>query len=197
MVNNMINNNKFTNVYKIVIGGHFNSGKTTFIKTLTGGDFLSSERRATKRDEFHKKEATTVAMDFATFYDGGAKYALFGLPGQYRFNFMWEILAKNTDGFLLLLDSTDQTKWPELFRQLYLFKKLNPEAVIMFAATKQDLPCAMDVAKIAEKLNFLKRGEYEIVPLVATDYDSALKVLRRLREKIDECRHRKKCSLKT
>jgi small GTP-binding protein len=172
--------------YKIVVGGHFNSGKTTFIKTLTGGEFLSSEKKTHKLDEHHKKEQTTVAMDFATFEDEGVKYALFGLPGQYRFNFMWEILARGAHGFLLLIDSTDPTKWPELFRQLYLFKKLNPNAVILFAATKQDLPNALPPEKIAQKLNFLRRGQYEIVPLVATDYDSALRVLRKLREMIEE-----------
>ncbi len=192
----MTDNGKFNRCYKIVVGGHFNSGKTTFIKTLTGGNFLSSEKKTHKVDEHHKKECTTVAMDFATFQDENTKYALFGLPGQYRFNFMWEILAKGTDGFLLLLDSTDPTKWPELFRQLYLFKKINPDAVILFAATKQDLPCAMEPHKIAQKLNFLQRGQYEIVPLVATDYGSALRVLRHLREKIEECHQHHRCSLR-
>jgi small GTP-binding protein len=170
---------------KVVVGGHFGSGKTTFIKTLSKGDFLSSEKRTFEEFEHHKKETTTVSMDFATFKDGNIKFSIFGLPGQYRFRFMWEILAKNTDGFILLLDSTDPTRWPELFRQVYLFKRINPNSVFLFAANKQDLPGALKPHEIKEKLNFFKRDNYKIVPVVAHDYDSVVSVIRTLKEEIE------------
>jgi signal recognition particle receptor subunit beta len=41
----MITNSRKGKQYKIVVAGHFNSGKTTFIKTVSKGNFLSSERK--------------------------------------------------------------------------------------------------------------------------------------------------------
>jgi signal recognition particle receptor subunit beta len=97
---------------------------------------------------------------------------------------MWEILAKDANGFILLLDSSDPTRWPELFRQALLFRRLNPHCPIIIAANKQDKPNAMGVKEIRKKLNNL--GGYEIVPVIAQDYHSALNLLRTMRQRIDQ-----------
>ncbi len=174
------------NEFKVVVGGHFGAGKTTFIKTLAQGDFLSSERRCTEKSENKKKNQTTVSMDFAAVEDGSAKFSIFGIPGQKRFDFMWEILAKGADGFILLLDSTDPTRWYELFRQVILFKKLNPDAVIIFAANKQDEPHALTISEIKRKLP--RFADFDFIPVVATDYTSSLHALRFLKKKLLEKR---------
>jgi signal recognition particle receptor subunit beta len=64
-----------------------------------------------------------VAMDYGEFIKNGKKFHIFGIPGQERFDFMWPILAKNAQAFIILLDSTDTSRWYEVFRQINIFTK--------------------------------------------------------------------------
>ncbi len=168
--------------FKILVAGHFGAGKTTFVNTLTKGNFLATEKKTTSPDERNKKASTTVAMDFAIYDDDGIEYAIFGIPGQERFAFMWEILARNTAGFIFLLDSTDDSRWFEVFKQINMFRKISPNAPFIFAANKQDLPNAMDVETVRKKLKLPEK--FKVVPLVATDKDSVLNALKVLVEEI-------------
>src|SRR6266545_872718 len=53
------------------------------------------------------KTATTVAMDFGSVtIDHSLKLYLFGTPGQARFAFMWDDLARGALGALVVVDST-------------------------------------------------------------------------------------------
>ncbi len=189
---NPIKHKQGFNRLKIIIAGHFGAGKTTFVKTLAGGDFVSSEKKTTQKGEAKRKRTTTVAMDFATYQDGDTKFYVYGLPGQYRFKFMWEILAKNADGIIMLIDSTDPVRWPELFRQFLLFKKLNPESAIVFAANKQDHPLAMSPSEIKNLLNILQDSKYHIIPLSSQDRNSVIYALKFIKKIIEEQRGLKK-----
>jgi signal recognition particle receptor subunit beta len=71
---------------KIVVGGGFGAGKTTFV----GSD----------------KTTTTVAMDFGRVtLDAGLILYLFGTPGQHRFWFMWDDLIRGAIGAVVLVDT--------------------------------------------------------------------------------------------
>jgi len=170
--------------YKILVAGHFGAGKTTFIKTISQIKTLETEKKTTLAEEKAKKATTTVAMDYGEFEIDGKKIHIFGIPGQERFSFMWPILAKNTVGFVYLLDSTDDSRWYEVFKQISMFRKISPNAPFIFAANKQDLPDAMDVEEIRKKLKL--PAQFEIVPVVAFDKEQVHNVLRKLLEKIEE-----------
>jgi signal recognition particle receptor subunit beta len=52
------------------------------------------------------KTTTTVAMDFGCVtFDETLKLYLFGTPGQNRFGFMWDDLARGALGALVVVDS--------------------------------------------------------------------------------------------
>jgi len=93
-------------VYKIVVTGPFNSGKTAFIRTISDIDVVMTERRITTAER-GIKASTTVAMDYGRVELDGRILHLYGTPGQARFDFMWEILAREMSGFIVLADSTD------------------------------------------------------------------------------------------
>jgi len=60
---------------KILVCGHFNSGKTTFITTISNVGSFSTEKKSTARNEKLLKSSTTTAMDYGKFLCGEEKVA--------------------------------------------------------------------------------------------------------------------------
>lgn len=165
---------------KIVVTGPFNAGKTAFIKSVSEIDVVSTERKITNPLSAVKEE-TTVAMDFGRVALGDLVLHLFGTPGQRRFDFMWEILSKEMQGFIVLADSTTPETLDEVERLLKLFQKF--EAVpYLVVANKQDLPGALKPQQIRRALKM----EQEVLPCVATERNSVIMVLQKMLNAISE-----------
>lgn len=134
---------------KVVITGAFNTGKSAFIRTASDIAVVSTEKPITD-DLSQVKETTTVAMDYGQTTVGGMLFHLYGTPGQPRFDFMWDILARDADALLVLVDSTDRSTLT-LARQLLrrLARRRTPYLVV---ATKQDGHRPMPPQEIARLL---------------------------------------------
>lgn len=159
---------------KIVITGPFNSGKTSFIQTVSEIDVVATERKITSEAE-RVKETTTVAMDFGRItVDDDLVLYLFGTPGQRRFDFMWEILSEGMLGFVVMVDSTRPETFYEARSILETFRAYAPTPYVV-AANKQDLPDAWDLDDMRIALRLSK--EVKLLPCVATDKESVKQVL--------------------
>jgi len=98
---------------KIVVAGGFGVGKTTFVGAISEIEPLRSEAMITDAsagvDEMFAdgtKTETTVAMDFGRIsLRHRLVLYLFGTPGQDRFQFMWDELARGALGAVVLVDT--------------------------------------------------------------------------------------------
>jgi uncharacterized protein len=97
---------------KVLIAGGFGVGKTTLVSSLSEIPPLLTEQAMTtasigvdEADMVPTKTTTTVAMDFGRItVDDSLILYLFGTPGQSRFWFMWDELARGSVGAVVLVD---------------------------------------------------------------------------------------------
>lgn len=97
---------------KLVVCGGWGSGKTTFVGAISEIVPITTEAPMTEvslgvdSGAVATKVATTVALDFGRIsLDSGLVLYLFGTPGQSRFRFAWDEVAKGAIGAVILVDS--------------------------------------------------------------------------------------------
>lgn len=149
---------------KIVVTGPFNAGKTEFIKSVSDIKVITTERKLTQAQP--GKEETTVAMDYGRTTLNDLTIQLFGTPGQPRFDFMWDILAKEMDGFVVMVDATAPETFETAKKLIRTFRSFERVPYIV-AANKQDLEGAMSPQELRAALEL--EPHVKVAQCIATD----------------------------
>ncbi len=136
---------------RILVTGPFNAGKSTVVRTLCEKS-ISIDRMG-----------TTVAFDYGSVNITGIEAEVFGTPGQERFEFIFQIFAREVSGVLLVVDATR----PEDFeRARHMLELIGPRIPYVVLGNKSDLPGALGPETIARKMD-LPEGT-PVVSTVAT-----------------------------
>lgn len=121
--------------HKIVFTGTPGAGKTTAIAALSDRAPVLTDVANT--DASLGKERTTVGLDFGELdLGGGQRVRLLGTPGQLRFEFMWQIIATDALGLVILVDNSRPDPLADLALYLDAYEKLLP-----------DMSCAVGIGR--------------------------------------------------
>lgn len=153
---------------KILVTGPYHAGKTTLVHTLSTCA-VSVQRMG-----------TTVALDFGHVEHRGFSLDLFGTIGQSRFDPILKQLGGEALGVILVVDSTKPEEFPRAKEMMHKAGVYGLPYVV--AANKQDLPDALSVEQVRERINIPE--DVLIVGTVAMDKTSVLKALDVLLDKI-------------
>ncbi len=166
-------------VFKIVVTGPFNSGKTTFIGAISEIDVVATEKKTGKGA---RRCDTTVAMDFGriTFPDGYVLH-LYGTPGQERFDFMWEILSEGMLGYVVLVDGSRPESFSEVAGIVKAFRGMSDRPFVI-GVTRADRKNCMAAEQVKNSIDHL--GDVDIVRCDARKLKDVKDVLLVLLERV-------------
>jgi small GTP-binding protein len=151
---------------KLVVSGSVNAGKTTFIRTISEIEPITTDEWATEEQVLRKKNTTTVALDYGRLtVDEDLVLNIYGTPGQKRFDFMWDILSEKAFGVIFLVDSTSLSDI-DATKNIIDYFNANINLPYIICITKLDVPETLGLELTYEKLQILNKT---ILPLNTTE----------------------------
>ncbi|MBE8719094.1 GTP-binding protein [Cellvibrio polysaccharolyticus] len=164
---------------KLAVVGEVGAGKTQFIHTISEISPFATEAKSSVDIG---KEYTTVGIDYGRLMLADhIALGIYGLPGQQRFQMLWEMVRRGLWGLLVLVRFNDDAKIHVLH-----------EILDYFFATKKDLPLVIglthcDEAASDDDINLLLDSiqytlddhqlQAPVVPVDPRDVESSLMLL--------------------
>lgn len=126
--------------FKMLFIGEPGAGKSTCIRSVSDIEPISTDVECT--DELAElKESTTVALDYGELsLDGGGKLLLYGLPGQQRFRFMFDVVREGLLGVALLVDGAGRNPVAGMTETLETYADQFRDLPLVVGVNKLDLP---------------------------------------------------------
>ena len=153
----------FSNVKdsRILMVGLDAAGKTTILYKLKLGEIVTT--------------IPTIGFNVETVQYKKINFTVWDVGGQDKIRPLWRHYFQNTQGLIFVVDSNDRERIQEASEELQ--KMLNEdelrEAVLLVFANKQDLPNAMSVAEVTDKLGLhsIRNRKWYIQSTCATSGD--------------------------
>lgn len=160
--------------FKLVVTGSVNAGKTTFVRTISEIDPITTDELVTEDAVKILKGQTTVAMDYGRrTVDSDIILHVYATPGQERFNFMWDVLVEGAFGVIFLADSTDLESIHNTKRIIRYFGE-KFDLPYLLCVTKLDLPESLGYEQV---LAFIDKPNLFAVPCNTTEKEDVRKAL--------------------
>jgi len=149
------------NDMRILMVGLDAAGKTTILYKLKLGEIVTT--------------IPTIGFNVETVQYKKINFTVWDVGGQDKIRPLWRHYFQNTQGLIFVVDSNDKERIKEAYEELNKMMnedELRDAAVLVFA-NKQDLPNAMSVAEITDKLglNSVRNRKWYIQSACATSGD--------------------------
>eukprot|EP01118_Nematostelium_gracile_P015206 TRINITY_DN603_c0_g2_i2.p1 TRINITY_DN603_c0_g2~~TRINITY_DN603_c0_g2_i2.p1 ORF type:complete len:181 (-),score=53.98 TRINITY_DN603_c0_g2_i2:86-628(-) len=146
---------------RILMVGLDAAGKTTILYKLKLGEIVTT--------------IPTIGFNVETVEYKNINFTVWDVGGQDKIRPLWRHYFQNTQGLIFVVDSNDRERASEAAEELN--KMLNEDelrdAAVLVFANKQDLPNAMSVAEVTDKLGLhsLRNRKWYIQSTCATSGD--------------------------
>jgi len=146
---------------RILMVGLDAAGKTTILYKLKLGEIVTT--------------IPTIGFNVETVEYKNINFTVWDVGGQDKIRPLWRHYFQNTQGLIFVVDSNDRERITEGAEELN--KMLNEDelrdAAVLVVANKQDLPNAMSVAEVTDKLGLhsIRNRKWYIQSTCATSGD--------------------------
>ncbi|GMH02852.1 hypothetical protein Nepgr_004691 [Nepenthes gracilis] len=125
---------------KILMVGLDASGKTTILYKLKLGEVV--------------RTVPTVGFNVETVEYKNISFTVWDVGGQDKIRALWRHYFRNTQGLIFVVDSSDRGRIVEARNVLHRILSENEfrDVILLVFANKQDLPNAMPISEISQKL---------------------------------------------
>lgn len=159
-----------TTSHQVVFVGPFGVGKTTALRTVSdipvvNTDVASSEISTDAALE--GKTGTTAGFDYGEWrFMDGSRVSLIGIPGQERFNTMWDVMLPRSSAIVLWLYGNREggmaecSKWLEALAERKAISRL---AVVLTRVND------LDAEKVLEPYRKLISHYHPLAPVMTAD----------------------------
>jgi len=146
---------------RILMVGLDAAGKTTILYKLKLGEIVTT--------------IPTIGFNVETVEYKNINFTVWDVGGQDKIRPLWRHYFQNTQGLIFVVDSNDRERAGEACEELskMLSEDELRDAALLVFANKQDLPNAMSVAEITDKLGLhsLRQRKWYIQSTCATSGD--------------------------
>ncbi len=150
---------------KLIFTGVPGAGKTIAIGAISDSPPIVTD--ASTADAI-AKAITTVSMDFGEItLDSDIKLHLYGMPGQERFRFIWEIIAKGGLGLIILIDHSRPNPIEDMDIYLDNFASFIEGTGAVIGITKMDIT-GENIPDLEQYYNHLEQRGISL-PILSTD----------------------------
>jgi signal recognition particle receptor subunit beta len=164
-------------ITRLVVAGTPGAGKSTFVKSVSDIDVVDTDRTATDEISLLKKK-TTVAFDFGRLAFGqNMELHIYGTPGQSRFSFMWDMLIRRADVYIVLVAAHRPNDF-HYARQIISFMNQRVQIPMLIGLTHTDCSGACPQDEIMMRLGYMNdRNRPLIVTVNANERSSVIEAL--------------------
>lgn len=164
---------------KLAVVGEVGAGKTQLIQTISEISPFATEARSSVDIG---KEYTTVGIDYGRLMlSEGIALGIYGLPGQQRFQMLWDMVRHGLWGLLVLVKFNDDAKIHILGEVLDYFFADRKTMPLVIGLTHCDLAgCDAEIDVLLDSIQYTldeHQLQAPVVPVDPRDPDSSLMLL--------------------
>ncbi len=152
---------------KLAIVGEVGAGKSRLIKTLSEIDVVDTD--VVSQIDIGKSH-TTVGIDYGRIHlDEGTALGLYGVPGQERYSFLWDVVNESLWGLVFAVKYGDEPAYDELKKVIEFFEPTKRDVTCVVAITHAESTDAGRLSNMKTAINRLLADHGISAPILRVD----------------------------